>query len=195
MPVNYEEFMRDREKHYERFFGPLPESVLHSTDTVIPHVDIYQFPPHENRPYWTLITGGMSDLRQPGIADGLSPRAEILTYAQEPRPWMFDVLKGLAEMPFGYDTYLHWWHTVPNGMPMTAKASKLTNFFFLPPYFEDAEFDTLRIDGDDVDILWMIPITDAELQFKLEHGADALEQLFESKGLNRIIDESRKSLV
>jgi len=45
---------------------------------------------------------------------------------------MFNVLKGLAENAVRDDTFLHWGHSVVNGMPMTAKPSLLSNFFFYP---------------------------------------------------------------
>jgi len=192
------DFTAIREAHYVKHFGLLSESIMHSTDEKTPHVDIYRFPPFQDRHYWTLITGGMSDFRQSVPDDApehVSPRTEILLYVRAPQPWMFSVLKGLAEMPFDDQTFLHWWHTVPNGMPMTAKPSLLTNFFFLPPYFEKEGFDTLEIGGDKVNILWLIPITDAELHYKLEHGGRALEELFSQKELDPVVDESRKSLV
>ncbi|MHC4743266.1 MAG: suppressor of fused domain protein [Planctomycetota bacterium] len=186
-----------REAHYIKYFGPLEEKVMHSTDVKEVHIDIYQFPPNDERPHWTLITSGMSDLPQyvPEDAEGIAPRAEILLYAKEPQNWMFDVLKGLAEMPFERKTYLHWHHTVPNGQAMTADPSELTSFFFLPPYFEDPRFDTLQIDGEEVDILWMIPITEEERAYAIEEGSQALEELFEKAEMDPVIDEKRKSLV
>jgi hypothetical protein len=108
---------------------------------------------------------------------------------------MFNVLKGLAEMPFDDHTCLHWWHTVPNGMPMTAKPSLLTSYFFLPPYFEDEDFGGLQLDGDLVDFLWMVPITEAEREFAREHGSQALEDRMREVDLSHILDESRKSIV
>jgi hypothetical protein len=187
--------MRRREEHYERFFGPMEDAVMDSTDFKTPHIDIYQFSPRGDREFWTLVTGGMSDLRQPRIPEGMHPRAELFLYASQPEPWMFDVLKGLAEMPFDDDTYIHWWHTVPNGKPMTAKPSLLTNFFFLPPKMEEPAFNTLAIDGDPVDMLWMVPITDSERTFKVAHDGYALEDLFDEQQLSPIINESRSSLV
>src|SRR5688572_3354144 len=127
-------YLEARERHYERFFGSLNQSVIHSTDVKPVHIDIYQFAPTDERLYWTLITGGMSNERQiepEDCAEHMSPRAEILMYVRGPRQWMFNVLKGLAQLPFEKNTSLHWWHTVPNGMPMTAKPSLLTSFFFL----------------------------------------------------------------
>ena len=177
MSLDAAEFFEERESHYTKFLGPLTDPVLHSTDLKVPHIDVYQFRPTESRPFWTLITGGMSNYRQPGAPDGIAPRAEILLYASQPENWMFSVLKGLAEMPFDNNTYLHWGHTVPNGMPMTARPSLLTNFFFLPAYLEPVSFLELTIAGDSVEILWMVPITDAELEYKLTHDTSACLRL------------------
>jgi|SRR5687767_5608291 hypothetical protein len=192
------DFIDQREAHYQRFFGRLDQPVIHSLDVKSVHVDIYQFAPDAGRPFWTLITGGMSDRRQPLPADPpahIAPRAEILMYAQQPQDWMFSVLKGLAEMPFVDDTYLHWHHTVPNGQPMTAKPSVLTAFFFLPPYFEDEVFDTLEVGGDKVDFLMLLPITESERQYAIEHGSQALEAVFMADAeFDGVVDEARQPL-
>ena len=62
-----EDFRIAREAHYKRFLGEI-DSVAHSmsVDLLPVHVDVYQLPPTGDRPYWTLITGGMSDFRKPG---------------------------------------------------------------------------------------------------------------------------------
>ena len=194
---NPEDWMKAREAHYSKFLGPLDEKIMHSANLKDIHVDIYQFRPNSERPHWTLITGAMSDLPQyiPKNAEGISPRAEIMMYVKEPQDWMFNVLKGLAKMPFNDKTYLHWYHTVPNGQPMTAKPSELTSFFFLPPYFEDPKFDNLHIDGDKVDILWMIPITEREREYAIENGSQALEEVFKKAEMDPVVDEERTSLV
>jgi hypothetical protein len=196
--THLEGFLEAREEHYQRFFGPLTQPIMHSTDFRPVHIDLYQFEPTTERPYWTLVTGGMSNERQldpEDCAEHMSTRAEILMYVPEPQGWMFNVLKGLAEMPFGDNTYLHWWHTVPNGMPMTAKPSLLTSYLFLPPYFERKGFTELKLDGDRVDFLWMIPITEAEREYAVEHGSQELEKIFEREELSPVLDESRISLV
>jgi hypothetical protein len=193
-----EGYLEARESHYQKFFGALEHPVMHSTDVRRVHVDIYQFAPTGARTYWTLITGGMSNLRQvePGVGPKhMSTRAEIMTYSKEPQGWMFNVLKGLAEMPFDDDTCLHWWHTVPNGKPMTARQSLLTSYFFLPPYFEPQGFTDCQLDGDRVDFLWLIPITESEREYAIKQGARKLEQRFIEAELSPVIDESRMSIV
>jgi len=192
-----DDLIRVREAHYTKFLGPLDESIAHSTDVKDVHIDIYSFHPNNKRPYWTLITGGMSDLPQkiPDDAEGISSRTEIMIYVKEPQDWMLNVLKRLAEMPFDDKTYLHWYHTVPNGQPMTNEPSELTSFFFLPPYFEDFGFNTLHIGSDKVDFLWLIPITEREREYAIENGSQALEEVFEKVEMNPIVDEKRTSFV
>jgi hypothetical protein len=171
---------------------------MHSTDKKIVHIDIYQFAPTKKRPYWTLVTGGMSDMRQIEPVDpseNTSLRCEILMYVTEPQQWMFSVLKDLAEMPFEESTYLHWWHTVPNGKPMTTRPSLLTSFFFLPPYFEQNGFDSLMLEGDPVDFLWMIPITEKEREYAINNGSLQLEKKIEEFNLSPVVDEARKSII
>ena len=187
-----------REAHYSRFFGELTNPVWHSTDNKSPHIDVYQFAPNRERDFWTLVTGGMSDLRQPALRTSPgehAPRAELLMYVREPKPWMLNVLKGLAEMPFDDDTFLYWGHTVPNGKPMTVEPSHLTSFFFDQPYLEDPQVGDLTIDGDDVVFLWLRPITESERAYAIDHGGRALSDLFTSLDADRVVDEQREPFV
>ena len=78
---------------------------------------------------------------------------------------------------------------------MTAEPSELTSFIFLPPYFEDPEFENLRLGGDKVDILWLVPITEPERDYAVENGSKALEGIFQKTKLDRVVDEKRTSLV
>jgi len=188
--------IQQRESHYERFFGPITQQVMHSTDSKSVHVDIYTFTPTAERPFYTLITGGMSDLRQnvPETSNA-APRTEIMLYARETKGWMYNVLKGLAEMPFDCNTFLSYRHTVPNGMPMTAEPSLLTSYFLMQPYFESKGFTPMPIDGEKADILLMIPITEAERDFAVKKGSEALLTLFFEQDFDLVIDEQRQCLL
>lgn len=195
---NSQEATEHREKYYEQMFGPMSNDMYHSTDNKSPHIDIYQFGPHGDRDYWTLITAGMSDAKQfipKGMPFEIAPRAEILMYVKEPQTWMFNVLKTLSEMPFDKKTFLHWWHTIAYGMPMTDEPSLLTGFFLLPPYFEPEGFNNLTIDGDKVDFIWLVPITDLEMEYKAKYGGAALDDLLRDARISPIVDEGRKSII
>lgn len=196
MSFEFPEFIRQREQHYARFFGPLTREIMHSTDVKSVHIDIYTFEPTKERPFYTLITGGMSDARQNIPIDWeISPRAEIMLYAKEPKGWMYNVLKGLGEMPFDDDTFLSYRHTVPNGQPMTAEPSLLTSYFFMLPIFEPEHFSPMLVGGDATDVLLMIPITEAERNLAAEDGSDALIDLFQKHELDPVIQENRTCLV
>lgn len=93
-------FLNAREEHYQRFFGPMNQQVMHSTDFKTLHVDIYQ-----------------------------------------------------------------------------------------------DEFPNLVLDGERVDFLWMVPITEAEREYAVKNGSEALLKKFEKQRIPQVIDESRKSLV
>jgi hypothetical protein len=189
------DLIKQREDHYARFLGPLDQQIKHSTDEKLVHVDIYTFIPTEERPFHTLITGGMSNQRQ-NIPNNwnISPRAELMLYCREPNPWMYSALKDLAEMPSDDDTFLSYRHTVPNGMPMTAEPSLLTGFFFAPPILETDDFSPMIVDGEDTDILLLVPITDDERQFAIDHGVDKLMDTFQEH-LDPVIDEHRSCII
>lgn len=189
------DLISQREAHYTSYLGSIDQEIMHSTDVKIVHVDIYTFSPSRDRPFYTLITGGMSDVRQniPSDSD-LATRAEIMLYAHEPKPWMYSVLKGLAEMPSDDNTFLSYRHTVPNGMPMTAEPSLLTGFFFLSPELEADDFSPMTVDNDLTDILLMIPITDDERRYAIHHDVDSLLEIFQEH-LDPVIEEHRPCLV
>ncbi len=187
-----------REEHYERFFGPVSQPVVHGAGGGDPHIDTYQFPPIGERNHWTLITSGMSDKRQKipeDIKALAAPRAELFLYARKPESWMLDALEGLAVSPFKDALFLHWWHTVPNDRALAASASRLTAFLLLAPYFEPDEFDTFEIENDPVDFLWVVPITEDELAYARKNGSEALLDTMRANGLDPVIDENRDSLV
>ena len=196
MPEAYLSLIEQREAHYTRFLGPMTDEVMHSTDVKAVHVDIYTFPPTKERPFYVLITGGMSGLPQkiPENWD-ISPRAEIMLYVSKPQGWMYSVLKGLAEMPSDDDTFLSYRHTVPNGKPMTANPSVLTSYFFVHPLMLPDAFHQMTVDGDATDILLMIPVTEEEREYAKTHGSSALISLFGERGLDPVVDERRSSLV
>ncbi|MEM7312637.1 MAG: suppressor of fused domain protein [Planctomycetota bacterium] len=171
MSIGNPQLIKQRESHYTRFLGPLDQKIMHSTDHKEVHVDIYTFAPNVDRDWYTLITGGMSDVRQAVPDDwDISPRAEIMLYCHQPERWMYNSLKNLAEMPTDDDVFLSYRHTVPNGMPMTAKPSLLTSYLFYYPLFEIEEFSPMVVDGDGVDILLLLPITEGEREFAMQNS-------------------------
>ena len=84
---------------------------------------------------------------------------------------------------------------MPNGMPMTADPSELTSFFFVPTRDESPELAKLSIGGDRVDFLVLVPITESERAYAVEHSSAALVTLMDDSGFRLVVDEGRKPLV
>ena len=119
----------------EELFGEL-DAVFHELFPLIPHVDVYRFPPSGDRDFYSYVTGGMSDepdvVARGGGAD--ARRVELVFYASEDNQEYSDLLRTLAHFPHDNRTWLHWGHTMPNGTPPRPilGAEALDSFFFMP---------------------------------------------------------------
>jgi len=76
----------DRERIYSELFGEA-DTVLHELLPLIPHIDVYRFPPSGKRDFFTFVTGGMSDLpmNAPPELGADYRRAELIFYSTENR--------------------------------------------------------------------------------------------------------------
>ena len=53
-------YLEEISAHVEKVFGPF-DTVIHESVSGFIHVDVLPVPPSDARPYWTLVTVGMSD--------------------------------------------------------------------------------------------------------------------------------------
>jgi hypothetical protein len=198
------EYIRQREAIYASLFGPPALVYDDALPGMLPHIDVYLHEPgFRGRPCYTLVTGGMSDRRMKLPADApadLPARAELIFYLpaeHAPRREYIDFLRVTARFPCDYDTWLSWGHTIPNGTPPR-------------PIFPWAAFDTLllldsvvnpdnqlaewlRLDGDPVQFLWVVPITPAEREYQRAHGTEGLLDVFQAVQHPPVFDERRSS--
>jgi hypothetical protein len=86
-----------------------------------------------------------------------------------------------------------------NGNPPTSifEGSALDCFVFMPAIVgTDAKLrDSLRIGGDAVEMLWVMPITNAERQFNIDKGFDAFLDVLDKKSHPPVLDPKRKCYV
>jgi hypothetical protein len=195
------QYNAEREAVYDQLWGE-PETIIHELIPFVPHVDVYVHPPgHAGRGYYTLVTGGMSDLPMT-FPPGREPpqgRAELILYVREPREDHFELLQFLAHYPHDAGRWLAHGHTLPSGDPPE-------------PFFPDSELsvilliesivradarlpELLQLEGQPVELLWVVPITEPECELKLEEGLSALMKVFQRKGLHHVLHEQRPSLV
>jgi hypothetical protein len=74
------------------------------------------------------------------------------------------------------------------------EGSPLESILVSLPYPWGPRLEHCQLPGRHIQVAWLLPITTAEHQFAREHGADALEGLFDESKLN-YVDPFRQSVV
>lgn len=176
--------------HLARTIGA-PVTVWHELVSDRVHVDVHVVPPSAERPWLTLVTSGMS--ARPMTLPADMPDADTWRHAElclllppdwplerpalddERNYWPIRLLKTLARLPHEYRTWLGWGHSIPNGNPARTYApdTQLSGALIIPPNGEREDF--FVVDGAPVlHIFQVLPVTAAEMAYKLEHGLDPL---------------------
>ncbi len=198
------------ERHIATYIGPF-NGVFHEIVSDALHIDIICVEPTPDRPWYTFLTMGMSALPMhvPARMEGDWRFAELMIClpADWPVPdgaqgenfqddgayWPIGFMKMLARMPVEYETWLFEGHSIPNGHPAEPFAgnTKLNGVVLSVP-MEETEFCTLNLPGDRQVHFWqIIPVYDEEMNYKLEHGFDALVQKFSRHRISPVVDLNR----
>lgn len=193
--------------HIERHIGT-PDSVFHELVSDLVHIDIHIVQPTEERPFYTLVTSGMSDQR-------MSPPGEVahLGYAElclslpadwpvgneafndDEFYWPVYWLKKLARFPHEYNTWIFDGHTIPNGdppekmHPSVGFSSWLVTFPILVP----EPFLELKVNANkSIFFLAIVPLFESELNYKLKKGHEQLLKRLDKKRVTEVVDIDRK---
>ena len=191
------------DRHCKRFLGPFP----FASGEIVPssefRISIYPHLPTAERPFMTPRTAGVSDYPMhvpPG--QERRRRCELLTYLSagwdlDEQWWPGALLRMLGQFVHEHETWFEPGHTILVAEPgETYEDGTLVSAVLLrPPTAEDPQFDELVIDGVPCRFLWAFPITEAECDFKLEHGADALLALIAEHELGHVLEPGRRCLV
>lgn len=197
--------------HIEQYIGPI-DKVLHE---LIPtsdlHIDIHIVKPSKSRPFYTLVTSGMSELPMTlpqGVSEEeLSPYAELLICL--PADWRLDKLgeerfnwpvhwmRILATYPHENQTLIHLGHTIPNGEEAEpfGPNTKLGCWFLRDCETVAAAHRTFGYDGRQVQLLGMTAIYRSEMEFALQNDMEMLEELDQRltrAGASELLDLTRK---
>ena len=189
-----EEEMSAVEQHIKRTFGEF-DHVFHELVSPDIHVDICVVPPSEERDYYMLVTMGMGAHRMNvpvELAEYKLERAELAialpsdwkldeeSMKDERWYWPVGLLKVLARLPIASDTWLGFGHTMDKQSSF-AKDTKLCATLLIGPQgVEEGSEVCILPSGEEVNFYQVIPLYREELEYKLEHNADALiEQMAE----------------
>lgn len=204
------------EKHVEKHVGAF-EKVVHEIMSERVHLDLIPVGPSKKRPFHAYVTMGMS-ARAMEVPEGyeVPARAELVvvlpaswktdekSLARKDERWWWPIrgLKECAKLPSSYGTFLDYGHTVgssENGETMAA-GCPFVSWMVAPLLCFDAkmmELKSKKWEEGMVRFMQIIPLTEAELAYKLEHGLGGLFEKFEAAGIDpsELCDVGRGSVV
>lgn len=195
------------ERHIQQYFGKF-ENVFHELVSPDIHVDICVVPPTEERDYCTLVTMGMGAHRMnvpQELAEYKLERAELAIalpadwklkhddLKNERWYWPIRLLKSLARLPINCDSWLGHGHTVENREPLADNTKLCTATLIAPQGTEEGSEACTLPGGEEVNFYQVIPLYEDELDYKLEHDADAL--LDKMAGISFVVNPTRQDAI
>lgn len=213
-PEAYGAYVEDVEKHFQELFPGRESTVFHEIMSDLVHIDVHIMKPTDEKPFYVVYTTGMSDLPMTlpeEIAEEYKhlERAELFIMLPETwdpgaehsvstdipyeQYWPIHMLKYLARFPHEYGTWLGWGHTIPNGPDYEPflEGCGMGGFVLLEL---DENFSPLKTaDGTPVHLYMVAPAYREEIEYKLEHGMNALDELFAKNDLPLVVDLQREN--
>ena len=186
--VYSEDEMSAIEQHIQSTFGAF-DQVFHELDSPDIHVDICVVPPSERRNYYTLVTMGMGahrmnvpkelaeyKLERAELAIALPPDWKLDKDSMQEQRWYWPVglLKVLARLPISNDTWLGFGHTMEKQSPFAEDTELCAAILTGPQGVEEGGEVCILPGGEEVNFYQVLPLYREEMEYKLEHDADAL---------------------
>jgi hypothetical protein len=121
----------------------------------------------------------------------------LSAWKREAHYWPIRQLKQLARLPHEYATWLGDGHTVPNDDPPRpyARGTRLCCAIVLAPRVYGLDLPVLRSAGRRIQFFVVQHLHPAEVQLKLDHGADALLEALAKAGVDQVVRPDRPSAV
>ncbi len=194
------------EEHIETHIGEIA-FVLHPIISLYAHIDIHVVEATEERPWVTLVTSGMS-ARPMTTPDDLGPEYSRLELTlalppdwpvrdQDPRHhWPFRLLQFIGALPHEYDSWFWLGHTITNGNPPAPFAEDTDFIGALLSFPQQAGPDFASMAHGDHTIVFagVYPLYEDEMDFKVAHGAEPLEERLAAAAITELLDPTRPSV-
>ena len=199
-------------EHVVKHIGPVTDVLQERVSDVV-RIDLLVVAPDENRPFTTLVTCGMSELPMRVPLENpddlaLIPElrfAELLlalppdwpltpeAFHDETNYWPIRWLKRLARLPHQMDGWLGIGHTIPNGDPPQplAPGVPFAGWLIDEPVRLPREVQKLRVLDRVINFYAAVPLTAAEMEFKLKSGGAALAQRLDRAKVTEVVDPER----
>lgn len=160
-------------------------------------IDVFVYTLHvKGEHVYVLVTNGMSDQR---LSDGettpVPQRFELVQYVRNISLENAVRLFEMAWLPH-FDKFVPGVGEIIEWPFSDVAESRWPHGFFLQPFLLEHRDCQITVEGDDVSLLWYIPISEDELSFQREEGLNTFLALLDESELPWIFDEtSRISMV
>lgn len=202
-----EEELNQYEQYITEQFGEYTE-VFHEIVSPDIHLDVIIIPPTEDSNYYKLITMGMGAYKMsvpPELKQYELERAELVLYLpptwniksdKEEDYWPIRQLKATARLPIQCNTWLGYGHTVSADAQNSAYADNtgFCSMMLLNAVNKNYEKLNLRIETiGKINFYQVFPLYEEELEYKRNHDANALLDLFSDDDIMPIVNINRKN--
>lgn len=179
------------EAHVREFFAGHAISIADydlgdRTPGAIPELRILEIGPGPRGSGWAYVSVGCWSMKN-RAGHGL----EFVVTAAARDQRFADVISMTAH--YNLSHHIDAGHSLPLG-EQWVPGSTCEHVLISPPYLHGPDLEHCELPGGHARILWLLPVTDAEIAFRREHGTEALEQLFDDAEINPL-DPRRPSVV
>lgn len=199
------------DRHIAKHWGQ-PELVINEIVPSWPPVELHIVPASEDRPFYTVITKGMSDCPME-IPEGMGDEKFVELVMCLPQGWPYDrdsLRDPRVFWPFKYLGKLAkvthqdgGWVGCPCMYPFPAGGYEFaddvnfTTFLFAPPVlaFRNGAWQADVGEGKTVTFLGVIPICESEARYGESHGSGRLLLKLWEAGVNELLDKNRPAVV
>ena len=198
--------------HIDQYFGVYAQILTDHSNPEYP-IEITIIPPRLEHDYYTLVTVGLSlhqmhfseerreeNLERAELLINLPPDWKLTKDALKDETWYWPIRMMLATAYFSIEdpnVCLESRATLmegEDGVPFAEGTDLRGEILFWPGPFGQDAFACRLPGGEEVNFYQVIPLYREELQYKLEHGADALLDLCSDESLE-VIDPHRLNVV
>ena len=189
MDYSIKNYLQDVINHYISIWGDDFQEKKWSKGPImetVPHFSVLEYKPHSSNGMWTYATCGMSTYTH------ISP-IEIHLFSKVQDESIVELLTTVCYY-HNVDANVNLGHTINFGRPWQDLSPSSYGLFSLP-YLDGPNLEIMNsADHKEVHFYWLIPITEAEVEYKKEHGLEALECKFETDEFN-YLNPKRRSVV
>ena len=174
------------------------------------HCDIAIVPPTDDQPYYKLVTMGAGAFKMnvpEDLKSDVYERAEYVVFLpadwniksdKEEDYWPIRMLKTVARLPVSMDDWLFYRHTVnltDDESPVAVNTGFNSCVLFISFGKGNKPVGPLKLAPSDKEVAFfqLVPLYPEELEFKLEHSFDELEDIMDDDLYDPVVDIHREN--